>query len=275
MTDARGIETIRPPSPFRSILARFRLAADGGHSDLATTTLRSVIAGKTALQPFAQIPCKENGVDIEGLAVRDGLLRVGFRGPVYQRGFVPVLTCTFANPVTAADTLYLNLGGRGIRDLERVEGGFLVLAGPVSDVPVSFQLYFWDGTDCVPGGAAATAPGSSRLDGRNVSIGRSSAKQLTRLGFTEVYSDFSGKNVFLNLDAGLIEIDDLNAWTAQVRGIGTVGSLVDLSGSHLSLSLVGCRVVGVGALSGQPTDGGGDQRPLLPLQGGRRVRVPR
>jgi hypothetical protein len=91
----------------------------------------------------------------------------------------------------------------------------------------------------------------SRLDGRNVPIGRSSAKQLTRLGFTEVYGDFSGKNVFLNLDAGLIDIDDLNAWTAQVRGIGTVGSLVDLSGSHLSLSLVGCRVVGVGALSGR------------------------
>jgi hypothetical protein len=124
---------------------------DGGHTEFKSTTLSAAIAATKVLQPFTQLPCKENGVDIEGLAVRDGLLRVGFRGPVLQRGFVPVMTCSFANPVTASEILYLNLGGRGIRDVERVQGGFLVLAGPVSDIPASFQLYFWDGTDCTPG----------------------------------------------------------------------------------------------------------------------------
>ena len=33
------------------------------------------------LGPFTKIPGKENGVDVEGLAVRDGNLYVGFRGP--------------------------------------------------------------------------------------------------------------------------------------------------------------------------------------------------
>jgi hypothetical protein len=145
------LEIVEPPSPFRSLLVRFRVSAEGEHAALEATTLRAVIAGTKVLEPFTHIPCKENGVDIEGLAVRGGLLHVGFRGPVFQHGFVPVLTCSFASPVTAAEALYLNLGGRGIRDLERVDGGFLVLAGPVSDVPASFQLYFWDGADCLPG----------------------------------------------------------------------------------------------------------------------------
>jgi hypothetical protein len=43
------LEAIRPTSPFRRILARFRPAADGGHSELVTTMSRSVIAGKTSL----------------------------------------------------------------------------------------------------------------------------------------------------------------------------------------------------------------------------------
>src|SRR5262249_31601849 len=91
----------------------------------------------------------------------------------------------------------------------------------------------------------------SRLSGRKLPIGRSSGKQLTRLPFAEVYRDFPGKDVFLNLDAGLVDIDDLDVWTAKVHEIGTVGPLADLPPTRLSLSLVGCRVVGYGASSGR------------------------
>ena len=91
----------------------------------------------------------------------------------------------------------------------------------------------------------------SHLNGRKTPIGRSSGKLLTRLPFSEAYPEWPGKNMYLNLDAGLIDIDDLSAWTAQVRGIGVVGPLVDLSTANLSLSLVGCRVVGMGAASGR------------------------
>lgn len=91
----------------------------------------------------------------------------------------------------------------------------------------------------------------SRLGGRKVPIGRSSGKQLTRLPFAEVYRDCPGRDVFLNLDAGLIDIDNQNAWTARVHGVGTVGHLADLPPTRLSLSLVGCRVLGFGAASGR------------------------
>src|SRR5206468_2930572 len=91
----------------------------------------------------------------------------------------------------------------------------------------------------------------SKLNGRKEPIGRSSGKRLTRLPFDEVYWDCPGKDVYLNLDAGLIDIDDLSAWTAQVHGIGTLGPLADLPPNQIKLSLVGCRVVGFGAASGR------------------------
>ena len=47
--------------------------------------------------------------------------------------------------------MFVNLGGRGVRDLTRINDGFLILAGPVGDGPGSSQVYFWDGEDCLPG----------------------------------------------------------------------------------------------------------------------------
>jgi hypothetical protein len=91
----------------------------------------------------------------------------------------------------------------------------------------------------------------SELNGRVVPVGRSSGKQLTRVPFGDVYRDCPGRDVFLNLDAGLIDIDDLEGWTAQVRDIGILGPLADVTPARLSLSLVGARVVGVGASSGR------------------------
>src|SRR5262249_28841410 len=52
----------------------------------------------------------------------------------------------------------------------------------------------------------------SKLSGRKDRIGTSSGKQLTRSPFVEVYHDFPGKDVYLNLDAGLVDIDDLRTW---------------------------------------------------------------
>jgi hypothetical protein len=91
----------------------------------------------------------------------------------------------------------------------------------------------------------------SRLNGEKTPIGRASAKQISRLGFSEVYPEWPGKKVYLNMDVGLIELDDLSAWTARIRDMPTMGPLVDLSATSLSLSLIGCRVVGTGAISGR------------------------
>ena len=135
-------------NPRRNQLFRLRLDAI---SEIEQTSLESIIDGEKVLQLFSRIPSKENGVDIEGIAVHEGLLYVGFRGPVLRGNWVPILKCRFAQPITQADLVFANLGGRGIRDLTRINDGFLILAGPVGDEPVSYQVHFWNGEDCLPG----------------------------------------------------------------------------------------------------------------------------
>ena len=117
------------------------------------------------------IPSKENGIDIEGIAWHDNKLYVGLRGPVLRWNFVPVMIVDFDNPASAT-VRYVRLDGRGIRDLVRIDDGFLILAGANGDEPLSFQLYFWNGKNCFPGeeenrsphvvllGTVPTPPGS-------------------------------------------------------------------------------------------------------------------
>ncbi|HEY3855974.1 MAG TPA: hypothetical protein VGO67_16415 [Verrucomicrobiae bacterium] len=90
----------------------------------------------------------------------------------------------------------------------------------------------------------------SRLGGKLERIGVSANKQLTREEFTILYPGLPGKGVYVNLDAGLIEIDNLDSWTAGIGTQGeTMGPMVDLSISN-SMSLIGCHVKGCGAASG-------------------------
>jgi hypothetical protein len=81
-------------------------------------------------------------------------------------------------------------------------------------------------------------------------VGVTADKQLTRIPFMDLYPGFVGKNAYVNLDIGLIDIDNLDDWTAQVEGIGTVGPMMDLSVQNLSLALIGCKVRGRGAAGG-------------------------
>jgi hypothetical protein len=97
-------------------------------------------------------------------------------------------------------------------------------------------------------------PGQSietKLAGQPVPIGTSSSKQLGRMSFPEVYDGWPGKNVYVNLDVGLIQIDDLNLWTAKVFGIGQIGKLTDLSVENISLKLIDCPVRAYGCVSRQ------------------------
>jgi len=88
------------------------------------------------------------------------------------------------------------------------------------------------------------------LTGNNVTpIGRSTDRQLTRRLFTDVYEGWPAKNVYVDLDAALIDIDDVNRWTTQIYGVGQIGKLADLSADNLSLRLVGCPVRAFGAAS--------------------------
>ena len=114
-------------------------------------------------------------------------------------------------------------------------------------------------------------PVFAQLGGERVRIGVSSSKQLTRQLFSKMYPEWAGKETYLNLDIGLIRIDDINRWTANVYGIGELGPMADLGADNLSLRLIDCPVRAYGCASGPMT--GRDQSAVLPLQVARRVRV--
>jgi hypothetical protein len=98
--------------------------------------------GDPHLEKFLSIPGKDNGFDIEGLAVADDRIFVGLRGPVL-RGWAIILEVAvdFSEPaglklrnIGSDGRLYrkhfLGLGGRGIRDLCADGSDLLILAGP-------------------------------------------------------------------------------------------------------------------------------------------------
>jgi hypothetical protein len=96
------------------------------------------------------------------------------------------------------------------------------------------------------------APGErlyTLLAGEETEIGKSSAKQLTKVPFGEVYPGWPGEDVFVNLDIGLVELLDKDMWTTQVYGIGKVDELADFSTHNLSLKLVGQPVRAYGCAS--------------------------
>ena len=84
----------------------------------------------------------------------------------------------------------------------------------------------------------------SRLDGKFARIGVTARKMLTREAFGQVYPSWPGTDCYVNLDVGLIDVDDIRRWTTDIRNVGQMGRLVDLSASNISLSLVGSKVLG-------------------------------
>jgi phosphohistidine phosphatase SixA len=140
----------------------FRVEIDPATGELAggppqKSTLRGMIDGNRVLAPFGKLAATENGVDIEGIASDGERLYVGLRGPVLRFGFAAVVAFKPEAPENA-DLRYLRMDGRGVRDLARVGGGFLVIAGPTGDSSQSCRLYHWDGESELPGVRGAGDP---------------------------------------------------------------------------------------------------------------------
>ncbi|APR87877.1 hypothetical protein A7982_13226 [Minicystis rosea] len=94
----------------------------------------------------------------------------------------------------------------------------------------------------------------SYVGGRRVPIGVSDERQIGKVPFERVYPTWPGKQVFSNLDIGLVRVDDVNDWTAQVFGLGPLGTPLDLHVSNISVDLVDKRVRAFGGASG-PLEG--------------------
>lgn len=113
------------------------------------------------LAPFLAIPGKDNGFDIEGLAVKGKRLFAGLRGPVL-RGWAVILELELKEDKFDPSTLklkrigpdgrryrkhFLQLGGLGIRDLCVQDNDLLILAGPSMDLDGPVTIFRWiDGT---------------------------------------------------------------------------------------------------------------------------------
>ena len=145
--------------PLRQRLYRLRLSEQTGALVGAPEwiSFRPMLERDPILGPFTHIPANENGVNLEGLAADEEFLYLGFRSPVLREGFVPVMRTAWREP-RPSELLLLELGARGIRSLERVRGGFLVLATAERESGHAEAIYFWDGRDQLPG--AGSTPGS-------------------------------------------------------------------------------------------------------------------
>lgn len=95
-------------------------------------------------------PEDDDGLNIEGLAATpDGQLLIGLRNPLPQRR---ALLIPLTNPAAAiggqeaqlGPAVELDLGGRGVRSIDRVGSSYLIVAGPPAD-DGTFALYRWSG----------------------------------------------------------------------------------------------------------------------------------
>ncbi len=135
----------------RDWLYRLTIDIHGKEVSRDKITLQNIIKNDPVLKAFRNIPGKENGVDIEGLSVKGEWLYIGFRTPVFRENYVPVMKLKFDDPENTYELLYINLNGQGIRGMTSVSDGFLIVAGSVAAGLNSFQLYYWDGRDVIPG----------------------------------------------------------------------------------------------------------------------------
>ncbi|GAA2854609.1 DUF3616 domain-containing protein [Nonomuraea rubra] len=101
------------------------------------------------LAPFLALPGKDNGFDVEGIAVTPEHVYVGLRGPVL-RGWAVVLELRVEDAGKGRLRLsepyrkhFLNLGGLGVRDMCPDGNALLLLAGPTMDLDGPVRVVRW------------------------------------------------------------------------------------------------------------------------------------
>ncbi|MEX6507322.1 DUF3616 domain-containing protein [Jiella sp. M17.18] len=141
--------------PSRNILAALDLGPDHQPRSNAVLpfdrkgSLRHALKDDPYLAPFLDLPSKENGLDIEGMAVVDGRVFLGLRGPLLD-SFAVIVTLDLSPRfhLRGYELSFLDLNGLAVRDLARWGNDLLILAGPVSDAHGMFRLYLWSPRSC-------------------------------------------------------------------------------------------------------------------------------
>lgn len=136
-----------------------RQAQDGRRAqrlkgDTQANLLTRALAQDPHFGPFMAIPGKDNGFDIEGLAVDGRRLLLGLRGPVL-RGWSALLEIAVESrgdqlrlsPLDDSGTLirkhFLQLDGLGVRDLHFSGEDLYILAGPTMVLNGDIRVFKW------------------------------------------------------------------------------------------------------------------------------------
>jgi hypothetical protein len=138
-----------------------RQAADGRQAlrlkgDAQANLLTRALADDPHFGPYMAIPGKDNGFDIEGLAVDGRRLLLGLRGPVLRgwSGLLEIAVEARADhlrlaPLDDRGTLvrkhFLQLDGLGVRDLHFCGDDLYILAGPTMVLDGDHRVFKWPG----------------------------------------------------------------------------------------------------------------------------------
>ncbi|MCB1099540.1 MAG: DUF3616 domain-containing protein [Verrucomicrobiae bacterium] len=149
----------------RRSVFRVNVSASGAITrKIDRATLRDVIERDSILNPFWEKAQQEGGINVEGLAWKNGSLFFGLRSPSIDANalVVQVSASQLFNKGKVSHQLHrLPLGrGLGIREMVAIAEGFLIVAGNAGDEPTreypiprdyikdrAYDIFFWNGVD--------------------------------------------------------------------------------------------------------------------------------
>ena len=139
----------------RQVLFRVELNKQFEATDIQSLSLQPELKANPIVKAFIGLPSKENGIDMEGLAIDyKGRLFIGLRGPVLRGNIGMILRIETKKKrfeIKKSKWLYFDAEGRGVRGITETPDGFLVLTGAVGDQPMRYQVYRWRGQNALPG----------------------------------------------------------------------------------------------------------------------------
>jgi hypothetical protein len=152
--DGDGVFT---PVAELEIAGETRRAACVKMQDDGGSTLTKRMADDPHLAPFLDVPSKDNGFDVEGIAARGDRVWLGLRGPVL-RGWATVLELRmkttkkgWLKPRKIGEDgqryrkHFCDLAGLGIRDMVFDGDALLLLSGPTMDLDGPVAVHRWEG----------------------------------------------------------------------------------------------------------------------------------
>ena len=122
-------------------------------ADASSDQLSRALGEDKHLKTALTIPAKENGFDIEGIAVVGDRIFLGLRGPVLvgwaiileiavkQKGKKPLKLKKIGKHKQKYRKHFINLHGMGIRELDAFNDDLLILAGPTMNSDGTIALY--------------------------------------------------------------------------------------------------------------------------------------